>query len=432
MNNPRTVRVGIIGGGFGALITYVILRFRGVPGSDIAVFSPDPSPEKSWENFARAINVKSLRSESTGHFYPTDSPGLATVQAVKTWRLWPIIQSWFDRYHPTVDFFLEHTRNIARQTGFYRALVPGMISKIERREDNFSIYDKNETLVAVAQHIMLAVGHGRERLPEAIENFRRGGPQDPRVVPSFESKTYHPQSALVIGDGITAATEWANILEAGGAVSAVSLHGFNLEQPLQVPRRYFSRRGLSAYRRKSQADRLAELQAATRGTIPPDPAWKKLFAQAQQTGRLGLAKGFVKSIAPAENGRLACEVEFTDQHITHTIVVDQVISATGFLPPSTHPLLARLIEQYALPAIDGILQLTDDCCVEKISTPNSILAVVGAAAAWAIPSADSFVGMKISARAFARLVAGPENLSVREVMRQTRRWTQLVTGKALL
>lgn len=432
MNNPRTVRVGIIGGGFGALITYVILRFRGVPATDIAIFSPDASPEKSWEGFARAINLKTLRSESTGHVYPTDSPGLATMQAVKTWSLRPIIQSWFDRYHPTVDFFLEHTRRIARQTGFYRALVPSTISHLERREDNFSIYDKNETLVAVAQHVMLAVGHGRERLPVAVTSFRRLHPQDTRVVSSFESKAYHPHSVLVIGDGITAATEWANVLEAGGAVSAVSLHGFNLHQPLQVPRRYFSRRGLAPYRRKSKADRLAELQAATRGTIPASPAWQRLFRQAQREGRLGLVKGFVKNIERKETGCLACEVEFADQHITHTIVIDQVISAAGFLPPSTHPLLARLIEQYALPAIDGVLQLTDDCCVEKISTPNSILAVIGPAAAWAIPSADSFAGMKISARQFARLVAGPEKMSVREIMRQMRRWTQFVTGKALV
>ncbi len=431
MNNPRTVRIGLVGGGFGALITYVILRFRGVPASDIAIFSPGPSPEKSWESFARAINLKTLRSESTGHFYPTDSPGLATVQAVKTWSLRPIIQTWFDRYHPTIDFFLEHTRAIAQQTGFHRALVPRSITQIERLKNHLALYDKDHTLVALAQHVMLAVGHGRERLPAAVENFRHLHPKDSRVASSFETKTYGPRTALVIGDGLTAATEWANILEAGGAVAAVSLPGFNLQQPLQVPRRYFSRRGLSPYRRKPNADRLAELTAATQGTIPSHPVWKKLFAQAQQQKRLGLVKGFVKNIEPQENGRLACEVEFTDQRITHTITVDQVISAAGFLPPSTHPLLAHLVEQYDLPTLNGILQLDDDCCVEKLSPPNSTLAVIGAAAAWAVPCADSLVGMKITARQFARHVAGPESLAPGRLARQTKHWLQLVAGKEL-
>lgn len=431
MESIRRAPIGIIGGGFGALITYITLRFRGVPAKDILIFSPDTSPEQAWERSARAINLTWLRSESSGHFYPTDSPGLATIQSLKTFSLKPIIQSWFDRYHPTVDFLIQHIRKLADQTGFYRVIIPTKITHIERLENEFAIYGEAGNRIAVVQHVMLAVGHGRERLPEAIKNFREKHPGDNRVVTSFESKTYGPRSVLVIGDGITAATEWANVLQAGGAVAAVSRDGFRVTQPLQVPRHYFSRRGLAKYQKKSGQERLHELHHATRGSIPANPAWKKLFRKGQATGRLGLVKGFVKEITISNNGRLDCEVEFTDQQTTHTFEVDQVISATGFMSATTHPLLAHLIKQYKLPTIEGILQVDNNCCISELSTPTSVFAVIGTAAAWATPCSDSFAGMKISARTFARHVIGSPTPSPRDVWEQTKQWGKLVIGKEI-
>src|SRR3989344_6563850 len=80
-------KIAIIGGGFGALMTVSVLRFRGVPLHDIRVYSDTGNPEGVWEKMVRAFRLTHMRSESLGHFYPTDSPGLATVEAVKTWSL---------------------------------------------------------------------------------------------------------------------------------------------------------------------------------------------------------------------------------------------------------------------------------------------------------------------------------------------------------
>src|SRR5687767_6543271 len=96
--------IGIVGGGFGALLSYGALRFRGVPAHDIRVFSNTTSPEETWVGFVNMIGQTFMRSESDGHFLPTTSPGLATVEAVASRSLKPIFLSWFDRYHPTVDF----------------------------------------------------------------------------------------------------------------------------------------------------------------------------------------------------------------------------------------------------------------------------------------------------------------------------------------
>src|SRR5688572_29350526 len=90
-------RFAIIGGGLAGLMMYVVLRFRGVPAADIGIYSRDMYPEACWERSIRAIGQTQLRSESLGHFYPTDSPGLATIEALSNWSIKPIVLSWFDR-----------------------------------------------------------------------------------------------------------------------------------------------------------------------------------------------------------------------------------------------------------------------------------------------------------------------------------------------
>lgn len=430
--SPVPVRVAIIGGGFGALMAYAVLRFRGVAREEIRVVTPDASPERSWERFVRAINLQSLRSESIAHFYPTDSPGLATMEAFTSWSIRPLIQSWFDRYHPTVDGFIRHTQTIARQTGFYHSILRAMVGEVVRHENSFELRDEDGETLTTAQHIILAVGHGQLHIPGPVTAYREMYGADDRVVTSYEEKSYAPpQTVLVVGDGLTAGTEWSNILTNGGRVLALSLTGFVVGQPLNTPRRYFSRRGILPYRRKEASARLQELRAATRGTVPAYPHWMRLFERAQREGRFELSRGTLMGIERTEDGALRCTIRLPDGHAVQTVRVHRVISAAGFYPPSTHPLLARLIAEYDIPTMDGIPEVTDNFCLENLSTPTSCAAVIGPAAAWAIPSADSLGGMKIVAHHIANLICGQETWSPRELAVKTARWTRLVTGREL-
>lgn len=420
MNEPRVVRVSIVGGGLAALMAYVVLRFRGLKKKEIAIFAPEDSPEKSWENFARAIQLTSLRSESTGHFYPTDSPGLATITAFQKKSLWPILKSWFDQFHPTIEEFIAHTKSIARQTGFAHSLIQTKIGRIERANEHWlGMYDTKNNFLAFAQHVILAVGHGKLHIPEAVAKFFALHSDDERVKLAFENKTYRPNKVvLVLGDGITAAQEWTNVLHSGSTVAALSLHGFSFGQALQVPRKYFSRRGIIPYQRSPH--RRAEMQFAIRGTIP----------YFKMSKNIGFAQGKLVEIREA-NGKLECKIDFTGQSI-HTVTVDQIISATGFEPATTHPLIQQLMKDRQIKTNQNILETDDNCCFANLSTPNSILAVIGPAAAWAIPCADSLGGMKIVARQLANIIIGQESLSPTSLIRQTKRWFQLITGKEIL
>lgn len=426
--SSQPTRVGIIGGGLGALTAYVVLRFRGVPAKEIIVFSPNSSPEEPWERLSRFIGLKWLRSESVGHLFPTDSPGLATVEAITSRSLKPIIQSWFNRYHPTIETFIQHVRKVANQTGFYRSLVSAAVGNVERLQDAFAIYDTDGQYLATVQHIVLAIGHGQVAIPEAVQTFRQQFPSDRRVTLPYEPKQYEKKTILVVGGGITAATEWVNILEAGGAVAALSWDGFDTTQPLQVPRKYFSARGLRPYQQQSPEDRLVEFRQATRGTIPAYRPWRKLFRQARRAGRLRLAEGMLTGIEPVAGDKLACAIEFRDGRGTQVVLVDRVVSATGFQPATTHPLLQHLVERYQLETIAGHLQLANDCCLPELSQPGSIFAVIGHAAAFAVPCADSLAGMKLSIRRAARHIVGAEDVSWRGFMRSMNVWRRFVIG----
>ncbi len=430
---PHTTRVAIIGGGFGALMTYATLRFRGVARDDITIYSPDSSPEQSWERYIRAIKLHSLRSESGGHFYPTDSPGLATIEAWKTWSLRPLVESWFDRYHPAVDTFINHTKAIARQTGYYRRLVPKMIGHIERFDGWFGLYDTDNNFLIFAQHVVLAVGHGQHRVPEPVQKFRDQYPGDERVKLSYETKAYAPpKRVLVVGDGLTAGTEWINVLDPGGTVIGVSLHGFSFGQALNCPRPYLSRLGLQPYRSKSTEDRLQEIQSATRGTIPRYPRWKKILKEARHDKRLVEIKGTLMNIEVLETGELMCSIERAEEKKTDMVVVDHVICATGFLPPVTHPLLGRLVAQYNLPTVGGFLKVPDKCYIEALSTNGSYMGVVGSAATWAFPCADQLSGLKLAARQVTNLIVGPERWSPTTVAMQTKHWATLIRGGEII
>jgi len=418
---PKIIPIGIIGGGFGALVTYAVLRFRGIAAADIHVFSPDQNPADSWLRYAQTINQTKMRSESIGHFYPTDSPGLATVEAMTKRSLLPILKQWFDRYQPSITFFLNHARQMAEQVGFWQSQQRCRIANVVRQEDGtLLLYDAEGNSCGRVRNLILAVGHGPVNQPDFLQRFRREYPEDGRIKHAFEKKEYQPNRAyVVVGNGHTAATEWATILNSGGTVVSISRNSFTVGQSLNTPRQYFSKRGLSRYTQRSTADRRRELLWATQGTIPGYD-WRRHFARAQREGRLHLLIGDITQVE-AQPEQLNVTVQ-TRQEQSIQLHADRIICATGFQSAGTSGLLSHIISDFKL-AVDpetGHI-ITDD----TLRLADNIYAV-GPAAVWTLPNADSLGGMKIAARRIAKQLAEPE-----KPIRQIRNWWQLITHQQL-
>src|SRR4029078_2983770 len=96
---------------------------------------------------------------------------------------------------------------------------------------------------------------------------------------SYEPHEYQP-TVTVVGAGLAAATEGLNALAAG----AEGRSGRRREperRPLNVPREYFSRRGLAAFHRLPARERIERLRAVA---APPYPARRGGGAARQAAG----------------------------------------------------------------------------------------------------------------------------------------------------
>ncbi len=103
----------IVGGGLAGFVAHATLRKGGLPPAEIAVFGTDSDPAAVWRVRAAAIRQRRMRSESDGHCGPTTLPRARRAGRAPAPELVPLVQSAFDRYHPTVKEFLDHVAELA-------------------------------------------------------------------------------------------------------------------------------------------------------------------------------------------------------------------------------------------------------------------------------------------------------------------------------
>jgi hypothetical protein len=217
---------------------------------------------------------------------------------------------------------------------------------------------------------MLAPGHPGLAYPPGLE-------EDPRVVHAYQAHDYGDE-VEVVGAGMAAATEWLNALAAGARVVSVRRRE-PARRPLNVERRYFTRRGLVGYWRTEPRERIALLRSFVAPSYPRGPEWDEPIAQAIADGRF--------RVEPELNG------------------APQVICATGFRRGfEADPLLGDLVREHELDTAEGWIVLAADATVPGLTDDSRTLAVAGASAQWAHPGADTLVGMKYSARCLLRRV----------------------------
>ncbi len=185
-------------------------------------------------------------------------------------------------------------------------------------------------------------------------------------------------TVTVVGAGLAAATEWLNALGAGAEVVSVRRRE-PVRTPLNVPRPYFSRRGLAGFQRLAAGERAARLRTLLAPSYPPGARFDEPLARAAAEGRF--------RIESSVNGSA------------------QVICATGFRRGfQSDPLLAQLVSDHDLETADRWLVLDPDSTVAPLTDATRTLAVAGAHGQWAFPAADTLAGAKYAARRFARRV----------------------------
>jgi hypothetical protein len=171
---------------------------------------------------------------------------------------------------------------------------------------------------------------------------------------------------------MAAATEWLNALRAGAEVVSVRRHE-PLRRPLNVPRPYFSKRGLASFHALPDNQRAARLRELAAPSYPPGRAWDE----------------------PLETDRFRVEPDRPAGF--------QVIAATGFKKGyANDPLLADLVAAHGLATYERWIVLDRDSTVAPLTDETRTLSLAGVAAQWAFPAADTIAGAKFAARAFLR------------------------------
>ena len=267
-----------------------------------------------------------------------------------------------DRYHPTVEEFLAHVERLRERSRWDESVVLGTVEQVRAVDGSFELDGEPFT------HVLLALGHPGLNVPGELRN-------DPRAVHSYEPHDY-AATVTVVGAGLAAATEWLNALAAGAEVVSVRRRE-PTRQPLNVPRQYFSRRGLAGYHSLAPRERAERLRTLTAPSYPAGVLWDEPLERATREGRFRVDRSV--------NGSA------------------QVICATGFRRGFRHDrLLARLVVEHGLETAGDWLVLDPDSTVPRLSDATRTLAVAGAPAQWAFPAADTLAGARYAAHRFLR------------------------------
>jgi hypothetical protein len=356
------MRCAIVGSGLAALAAYATLRQGGVAAEQIVVFGTHADPTEVWRSRAEAIRQTRMRSESDGHLAAASFPGLAVREAARRGSPAPLLATVANRYHPAVADFLQHARQVRERTGWDTSFREQRVTRIRAVDCGFELDGEGPFA-----HVFVATGHPGLAKPDDL----------PGAVHAYEPHDYASQ-VTVVGAGMAAATEWLNALAAGAEVISVRRRE-PLRRPLNVPRPFFSKRGLAAFHSATDEARATTLRELSTPSYPSGRAWDEPLRAAEREGRFRVTREVNGSV--------------------------QVIAATGFNHGFRHdPLLADLVDAHGLETHDWWIVLAPDSTVPALTDDTRTLSLAGIAAQWAFPAADTIAGAKYVAHAHLRRV----------------------------
>jgi hypothetical protein len=414
---PRDSVVATVGDGFGSLLVHTTARYLGFENDQLSVFGPSENPVGTYQQFAYNLGQTVLRSESESHFLAPDWPTFAQLDAWSHKSLKPLWRTTRRKYNPGVPEILTEAAVVTRRTGWEEARIPKKVGWLQRQMQpmpHFVMYDEQANFIGRSKHVMLAPGHGPLSFPPLLAKARKDPALADRIVQAYEPKQYAAGGRyIVLGAGIASVNEWANILDAGGSVLALTRNEQPETQDLNVPRCLFESIGIDAYTRLPFDQRIEFLGQVLRGTRPERRQWLTRIKAGQQEGRFDAIVGEIDKIEPGRAG-LRVYVKSKSGEDPGWLDVTGVTAGTGFNKSVlTLPLIRRLVEFYKVPVVEGRLRLQTNCGVPGLDLPESRLCCMGLIANNVIPHGDTIAGLKFISRRFVSDCARAEKLNKR-------------------
>jgi hypothetical protein len=407
----------VVGDGFGALLVYTTAIYLGFRPEQIGIFGEHRNPVETYQRFAWNLGQTVLRSESESHFLPADWPTFAQLDAYARRDPTPLFRSIRRKFNPGVPEILAEARIVADRLGFSDRVIGhtkvGWLIREPGPPLHFSLYDEDARLLGRAKHTMLALGHGPLSFPGVYGKARANSAIGDRIVQAYESKQYFPGGRYVIvGTGIAAVNEWANVLDARAQCIALRRNPSPDEQDLNVPRCLFDGSGIDAFQGLSFEQRLEFLSKVLRGTSPERRGWAEKIAAGRKRGVFEEVIGDVTDVQPAAGG-LNVKVK---THDGGELGFDAtgIVCATGFVKSALAlPVLRRMAQLYDVPLERERFRLKTNCGVPPLDRDESRLSMMGLNASSVVPNGDTIAGLKYIARRFVGDAVRAEGLKQR-------------------
>jgi hypothetical protein len=404
----------VVGDGFGSLIVHCTARYLGFSGEEISIFGPSENPVGTYQQFAYNLGQTVLRSESESHFLAPDWPTFAQLDAWARLSPAPLWRSISRKYNPGVVEILNEAMVVKERTGWEHSRVPTLVGWLQREMQpmpHFVMYDEHANFIGRAKHVMLAPGHGPLSFPPVLAKARQDPALADRIVQAYEPKQYASGGRyIVIGAGIASVNEWANILDIGGSVLALTRNPEPETQDLNVPRCLFESIGIDAYVSMPFEQRVRFLGEVLRGTRPERREWLATIEGGRAEGRFDALVGDIDTVESGRAG-LRVRVSSRDGEDPGWLDITGITAGTGFNKSVlTIPLLRRLVGHYGVPVVDGRIKLQTNCGVPGLDRPDSRLCCMGLIANSVIPHGDTIAGLKYIGRRFVSDCARAERL----------------------
>ena len=429
---PRDSVIAVVGDGLGSLLVHTTARYLGFENRQISVFGPNENPIATYQQFAHNLGQTVLRSRVESHFLAADWPTFAQLDAYSHRSLAPLWRTTRRKYNPGVPEILTEATVVRRRLDWESTRVPVKIGWVQRETapaPHFVLFDENAHFVGRARHVMLAPGHGPLVLPAgARKGSRRSGDGRPDRAGLRSQAVCVGGRYIVLGAGIASVNEWANILDAGGSVLALTRNAQPETQDLNVPRCLFESRGIDAYVSLPFEERVKFLGEVLRGTRPEREQWLARIERGEREGRFAALVGEIDEVGPGSAG-LRVHIATRNGEDPGWLDITGITAGTGFNKSAlTIPLLRRLIEFYRVPIEDGRIRLQSNCGVPGLDRSDSRLCCMGLIANNVIPHGDTIAGLKFIARRFVSDCARAEKLKIRSFGSRLNMQVSLGTG----
>jgi hypothetical protein len=411
----RPATIGVVGDGFGALLVYATAIYLGLEPEEVKIFGRNRDPVATYRSFADNLRQTVLRSESEAHFLPADWPTFAQIDAVAHRTPAPLLRSVRRKFNPGVAEILTEAGVVARALDYgsrvQGASEVGWLVREPGPPPHFSVYDEQAGRIGTCKHAILALGHGPLAFPGVCGEAREDSELGERIVQAYEPKDYHPGGRyLVLGSGIAAVNEWANVLDAGAQCVALRRNPTPEERDLNLPRCLLDGSGIDAFQSLDFDQRIDLLGQVLRGSAPGRKGWAERVAAAKQEGRFEEVIGEIKRIEASPSG-LRLQIFLLDGTPPTELEVTGVVCATGFVKSALSlPLLRRLVEAYGIPVQRERIRLKSNCGIPPLDRSDSRLCMMGMNASSVVPNGDTIAGLKYIARRFVADVCSAEGI----------------------